>query len=234
MSKKNDLIETVAKNKQVNVLLCFAVAVVIVVVSFALYKSYRAEKTLEEWTEKLVKGTAEAIDHVLSSQCVSLKEIQVIRETVNPEYVAFSDMNTRVIDTLVKNGDWWGKNYLVQSAISCVEIGFDLKAMKIERKIGVLTVNLGKPMILNSVPDGMNQPLVVRFETYLRSDGDWSAAEKMQLQEKVNDKMLRKCAEWNYYQKASDNAFSQIQMLMQHKLDSLQKKNIKVNIIIEQ
>ena len=89
-------------------------------------------------------------------------------------------------------------------------------------------------MILNSMPDGMNQPLVVMFETYLRSDGDWSAAEKMQLQEKVNDKMLRKCAEWNYYQKASDNAFSQIKMLMQHKLDSLQKKNIKVNIIIEQ
>lgn len=89
-------------------------------------------------------------------------------------------------------------------------------------------------MILNSMPDGMNQPLVVRFETYLRSDGNWSAAEKMQLQEKVNDKMLRKCAEWNYYKKASDNAFSQIELLIRNKLDNWQKKDIKVNIIIEQ
>ena len=56
----------------------------------------------------------------------------------------------------------------------------------------------------------------------------------MKLQEMVNDKMLRKCAEWNYYKKASDNAFSQIQMLMQHKLDNWQKKDVKVNIIIEQ
>lgn len=230
MSKKDNLIETIAKNKQVNVLLWFAVAVVIIVVCFLLYKTYRGEQIFED----AIDGAIEKADEVLRSNEVSLEQIQEIRETILKEYVTFSDMNTRVIDTLEKEGRIWGTNYLIQSAISCVEIGFDLKAMKVEQKNGVLSVNLGKPMILNSVPDGMSQPLVVRFETYLQADGDWSAAEKMQLQEKVNDKMLRKCAEWNYFKKASDNAFSQIQMLMQHKLDSLQKKNIKVKIIIEQ
>ena len=230
MSKKDNLIETIAKNKQVNVLLWFAVAVVIIVVCFLLYKTYRGEQIFED----AIDGAIEKADEVLRSNEVSLEQIQEIRETILKEYVTFSDMNTRVIDTLEKEGRIWGTNYLIQSAISCVEIGFDLKAMKVEQKNGVLSVHLGKPMILNSVPDGMSQPLVVRFETYLQADGDWSAAEKMQLQEKVNDKMLRKCAEWNYFKKASDNAFSQIQMLMQHKLDNLQKKNIKVNIIIEQ
>ncbi|MBO7597165.1 MAG: DUF4230 domain-containing protein [Bacteroidales bacterium] len=228
MSKKDDLIETIAKNKQVNVLLWFAVAVVIVVVCFLLYKAYRGEQIAED----VIDGAIEKTDEVLRSNEVSVEQIKEIREAVLKEYVTFSDMNTRVIDTLEKDGVLWGKNYLIQSAISCVEIGFDLKKIEIEQKNGVLTVNLGKPMILNSVPDGMNQPLVVRFETYLQADGDWTAADKMKLQDMVNEKMLRKCEEWDYFAKAREQAFQQIKLLIQHKLDGWQKQNIK--IIIEE
>lgn len=45
-------------------------------------------------------------------------------------------------------------------------------------------------------------------------------------------KMLRKCDEWDYYSKAREQAFDQIKLLIQHKLDGWQKQNI--TIIIEQ
>ncbi|MBQ3691683.1 MAG: hypothetical protein II937_17685 [Bacteroidales bacterium] len=54
----------------------------------------------------------------------------------------------------------------------------------------------------------------------------------MKLQEMVNDKMLKKCEEWNYFQKAKEKAFDQIKLLIQHKLDDWQKKDI--TIIIEE
>ena len=225
MSKNDYLIETVTKNKQVNVLLWFAVIVVIVVVCFLLYKAYRGEQKVEELFE--------TIDNTLDSRSVSQSQIFEMRESIKAEYVTFSDMNTRVIDTLSQDGMLWGKNYLIQSAISCVEIGFDLAEMKIAQDENKnLIVNLGKPKILNSTPNGMTKPLVVRFEDYLQSDGDWTAADKMKLQEMVNDKMLKKCEEWNYFQKAKEKAFDQIKLLIQHKLDDWQKKDI--TIIIEE
>lgn len=46
----------------------------------------------------------------------------------------------------------------------------------------------------------------------------------------VNDKMLKE--EWNYFQKAKEKAFDQIKLLIQHKLDDWQKKDI--TIIIEE
>lgn len=229
MSKKDNLIETISKNKQVNVLLWFVVAVVIVVVSYVLYELYSGVETGKE----IAKKTIEKIDKTLRSDEVSTGQINELRETIKNEYVAFSDMNTRVIDSLSQDGMLWGKNYLIQSAISCVEIGFDLEKMKIEQNQGKLTVNLGKPQILNSIPNGSSKPFVVRFEGYMKSEGDWSAADKMKLQEKVNEKMIRNCSEWNYYKKASDNALNQIKMLIQQKLDNWQK-DLKIEIIVEE
>ena len=85
---------------------------------------------------------------------------------------------------------------------------------------------------LNSIPDGMNQPLVVRFESYIKSDGNWTAADKMKLQRMVNDKMLRKCEEWNYFQKAKEKTFEQIKLLIQQKLEVWKIQNI--TIVIEE
>lgn len=229
MNKKDNLIETIVKNKQVNVLLWFVVAVVIVIVCFILYKTYSVEQKVEGG----IDGAIEKAGQLLDSREVSSSQIEEIRESIKPEYVIFSDMNTRVIDTLSQDGRLWGKNYLIQSAISCVQIGFDLSAMKIGQDENKnLIVNLGKPKILNSTPDGMSEPLIVRFEGYIESDGDWTAADKMKLQQMCNDKMLRKCEEWNYFQKAKEKAFDQIKLLIQHKLDSLQKQNI--TIVIEE
>ena len=42
--------------------------------------------------------------------------------------------------------------------------------------------------------------------------------------------MLKKCDEWNYYAKAREQAFQQIRLLVQQKLDSLGKKGIEVII----
>ncbi len=218
MSKKDDLIETISKNKQVNVLLWFVVALIIGGVCYFLFE---------------LKSCGNEIDKIVDSREVSMGQIQELRETIVKEYVAFSDMNTRVIDTLSQDGRLWGKNYLIQSAISCVEIGFDLNEMKISQDENkTLIVNLGKPKILNSTPDGMTQPLVVRFESYIESDGNWTAADKMKLQGMVNDKMLRKCEEWKYFQKAKEKAFEQIKLLIQHKLEGWQKQNI--TIVIEE
>lgn len=218
MSKKEDLVEKVTKSKQFNVLLWFVVALIIGGVCFIVFE---------------LKSCGDDIGHIVDSREVSMGQIQEIRESIKPEYVTFSDMNTRVIDTLSQDGMLWGKNYLIQSAISCVEIGFDLAEMKIAQDENKnLIVNLGKPKILNSTPNGMTKPLVVRFEGYLQSDGDWTAADKMKLQEMVNDKMLKKCEEWNYFQKAKEKAFDQIKLLIQHKLDDWQKKDI--TIIIEE
>ncbi|MBQ3657422.1 MAG: hypothetical protein II956_11345 [Bacteroidales bacterium] len=50
------------------------------------------------------------------------------------------------------------------------------------------------------------------------------------LQNMVNAKMLKKCDEWNYYAKAREQAFQQIRLLVQQKLDSLGKKGIEVII----
>lgn len=230
MSKKEDLIETVSKNKQVNVLLWFVVIVVIAVVSFFLYKGYQVAQI----PEKLFNDAAEKADQLLDAKIVSLSQIQDLRETVVKEYVTFSDKETRVIDSLSQDGMLWGKNYLIQSAISCVEIGFNLDEMQIEPSDGKLFVNLGKPKILNEIPNGMTKPLIVRFESYLESDGNWSAADKMKLQEMVNAKMLKKCTEWNYYQKASNQALNQIKMLIQHKLDAWNLKDVNIEIVIEQ
>ncbi|MBR4327378.1 MAG: DUF4230 domain-containing protein [Bacteroidales bacterium] len=218
MSKKEDLIEKVTKSKQFNVLLWFVVALIIGGVCYFLFQ---------------FKSCGDEVGEILDSHEVSMTQIQEIRETIKNEYVSFSDMNTRVIDSLSQDGMLWGKNYLIQSAISCVEIGFDLAEMKIAQDENKnLIVNLGKPKILNSTPNGMTKPLVVRFEGYLQSDGDWTAADKMKLQEMINDKMLKKCEEWNYFQKAKEKAFDQIKLLIQHKLDDWQKKDI--TIIIEE
>ena len=218
MSKKDDLIETISKNKQVNVLLWFVVALVIGGVCYILFE---------------FKSCGNIIIETADSREVSMGQIKELRETIVKEYVAFSDMNTRVIDTLSQDGTLWGKNYLIQSAISCVEIGFDLNEMKIAQDENKnLIVNLGKPKILNSIPDGMNQPLVVRFESYIKSDGNWTAADKMKLQRMVNDKMLRKCEEWNYFQKAKEKTFEQIKLLIQQKLEVWKIQNI--TIIIEE
>jgi hypothetical protein len=54
----------------------------------------------------------------------------------------------------------------------------------------------------------------------------------MKLQDMVNEKMLRKCEEWDYFAKAREKAFQQIKLLIQHKLDDWQKKDI--TIIIEE
>ncbi len=54
----------------------------------------------------------------------------------------------------------------------------------------------------------------------------------MKLQSMCNDKMLLKCDAWNYYQKAKEKAFQQIQKLIQHKLDGWQKKDI--TIVVEE
>ena len=216
MSKKEDLVEKVTKSKQFNVLLWFVVALIIGGVCFIVFEL------------KSCGGP------IVDSREVSMGQIQELRENIAKEYVTFSDMNTRVIDTLSQDGMLWGKNYLIQSAISCVEIGFDLAEMKIAQDENKnLIVNLGKPKILNSTPNGMTKPLVVRFEGYLQSDGDWTAADKMKLQEKVNDKMLKKCEEWNYFQKAKEKAFDQIKLLIQHKLDNWQK-DLEIEIIIEE
>ena len=223
MSKNDNLIETVTKNKQVNVLLWFAVIVVIVVVCFLLYKAYRGEQKVEELFE--------TIDNTLDSRSVSQSQIFEMRESIKAEYVTFSDMNTRVIDTLAQDGRLWGTNSLIQSAISCVEIGFDLSAMKIhQEQDGRLVVNLGKAKILNAIPNGKTVPLVVRFEGYIESSGDWTAADKMKHQDMVNEKMLRKCEEWTYYAKAREQAFQQIEALIKHKLDGWQKKDITITI----
>jgi len=181
MSKKEDLVEKVTKSKQFNVLLWFVVALIIGGVCYFLFQ---------------FKSCGDEVGEILDSHEVSMTQIQEIRETIKNEYVAFSDMNTRVVDTLSQDGMLWGKNYLIQSAISCVEIGFDLAEMKIVQDENKnLIVNLGKPKILNSTPNGMAKPLVVRFEGYLQSDGDWTAADKMKLQEMVNEKMIRNCSE---------------------------------------
>ena len=181
MSKKEDLVEKVTKSKQFNVLLWFVVALIIGGVCYFLFQ---------------FKSCGDEVGEILDSHEVSMTQIQEIRETIKNEYVAFSDMNTRVVDTLSQDGMLWGKNYLIQSAISCVEIGFDLAEMKIAQDENKnLIVNLGKPKILNSTPNGMTKPLVVRFEGYLQSDGDWTAADKMKLQEMVNEKMIRNCSE---------------------------------------
>ena len=198
--------------------------------SFFLYKGYQVAQI----PEKLFDGAIEKADQLLDAKIVSLSQIQELRETVVKEYVTFSDKETRVIDSLSQDGMLWGKNYLIQSAISCVEIGFNLDEMKIEPSDGKLIVNLGKPKILNTIPNGSSKPLIVRFEGYLKSEGDWSAADKMKLQEKVNDKMIRNCSDWNYYQKASDKALSQIKMLIQHKLDAWNLKDVNIEIVIEQ
>ena len=42
--------------------------------------------------------------------------------------------------------------------------------------------------------------------------------------------MLRKCDEWNYYAKAREQAFEKIRLLIQHKLDGWEKKNITITI----
>ena len=218
MSKKDDLIETISKNKQVNVLLWFVVALVIGGVCYFLFQ---------------VKSCNDEVERLANSREVTLGQIEEIRESIKPEYVTFSDMNTRVIDTLAQDGRLWGTNYLIQSAISCVEIGFDLSAMKIhQEQDGRLVVNLGKAKILNAIPNGKTVPLVVRFEGYIESSGDWTAADKMKLQDMVNEKMLRKCEEWDYFAKAREKAFEQIKLLIQHKLDGWKKQNIK--IIIEE
>lgn len=218
MSKREDLVEKVTKSKQFNVLLWFVVALIIGGVCFIVFE---------------LKSCGDDIGHIVDSREVSMGQIKELRENITKEYVTFSDMNTRVVDTLSQDGMLWGKNYLIQSAISCVEIGFDLAEMKIAQDENKnLIVNLGKPKILNSTPNGMTKPLVVRFEGYLQSDGDWTAADKMKLQEMINDKMLKKCEEWNYFQKAKEKAFDQIKLLIQHKLDDWQKKDI--TIIIEE
>ena len=218
MSKKDDLIETIAKNKQVNVLLWFVVALIIGGVCYFLFQ---------------IKSCNDEVERLADSREVSLGQIKQIRESIKAEYVTFSDMDTRVIDTLSQEGMLWGTNYLIQSAISCVEIGFDLSAMKVhQEQDGRLIVNLGKAKILNEIPNGKTVPLVVRFEGYIKSEGDWSAADKMKLQDMVNEKMLRKCDEWNYYAKAREQAFEKIRLLIQHKLDDWQKKDI--TIVIEE
>ena len=71
MSKKEDLIETVSKNKQVNVLLWFVVIVVIAVVSFFLYKGYQVAQI----PEKLFDGAIEKADQLLDAKIVSLSQI---------------------------------------------------------------------------------------------------------------------------------------------------------------
>ena len=215
MSKKDNLLEIVTKNKQVNVLLWFVVALIIGGVCFFLFE---------------LKSCYDDVKPIPDSREVSLDQIKEIRESIVKEYVAFSDMETRVIDSLSQDGRLWGKNYLIQSAISCVEIGFDLEKMKVEQKDGKLIINIGKAKILNSTPNGMTKPLIVRFEGYLESDGDWSADDKMKLQNMVNDKMLKKCEEWNYYDEAREQAFQQIKLLIQHKLDGWNKKNIEIVI----
>lgn len=231
MSKK-DLLETAAKSKQVNVLLWFVVIVIIGIVCFFLYKGYKIESTVED----VLEGGIKKVDNVLTASSVSQTQIEAIRETIKNEYVTFSDMDTRVIDTLSQDGMLWGKNYLIQSAISCVEIGFDLNAMQIyqDSSDGRLIINLGKAKLLNQIPNGKTKPLVVRFEGYIKSEGSWSADEKMKLQDMVNEKMLRNCAEWNYYQKAGEKAFQQIELLIKHKLKNIGLEDIKYEIIIEQ
>lgn len=230
MRINDKMIETASKNKQFNVLLWFVVLVVIAVVSFVLYKCFVFEQKVED----TLSDAVDHIDHVMDSHEVSLTQILELREDIVKEYVTFSDRETRVIDSLSQDGMLWGKNYLIQSAISCVEIGFNLDEMQIEPSDGKLIVNLGKPKILNTIPNGSSKPLIVRFEGYLKSEGDWSAADKMKLQEKVNDKMIRNCSDWNYYQKASDKALSQIKMLIQHKLDAWNLKDVNIEIVIEQ
>lgn len=220
MSKKDDLIETIAKNKQVNVLLWLVVALIIGCVCYIIFQ---------------LKSCSDKLGQLVDSREVTLGQIEEIRETITKEYVTFSDMNTRVIDSLSQDGMLWGKNYLIQSAISCVEIGFDLKAMQIHQDTdGKLIVNLGKAKILNPIPNGKTVPFVVRFEGYIKSEGSWSAADKMKLQEMVNEKMLRNCTEWNYYQKAGEKAFQQIELLIKHKLESWKLDDVNVEIIIEQ
>lgn len=46
--------------------------------------------------------------------------------------------------------------------------------------------------------------------------------------------MLRNCTEWNYYQKAGEKAFKQIELLIKHKLKSWNLEDVNVEIIIEQ
>ena len=217
MSKKDDLIETISKNKQVNVLLWFVVALIIGGVCYFLFQ---------------IKSCNDEVKRLADSREVSLGQIKEISESIKAEYVTFSDMNTRVIDTLSQDGRLWGTNYLIQSAISCVEIGFDLSAMQIHQDTTDyrLIVNLGKAKILNQIPNGKTVPLVVRFEGYIKSEGDWTAADKMKLQDMVNEKMLRKCDEWDYYAKAREQAFEKIRLLIQHKLDDWQKKDITITI----
>ena len=229
--KVNDkMIETVSKNKPFNAFLWLVVLVVFIIVSIVLYKILKLENALEN----LLGDAAKKVEQVADAREVSQTQILELREDIMKEYVTFSDMETRVIDSLSQDGMLWGKNYLIQSAISCVEIGFNLDEMKIEPSDGKLIVNLGKPKILNTIPNGSSKPLIVRFEGYLKSEGDWSAADKMKLQEKVNDKMIRNCSDWNYCQKASDKALSQIKMLIQHKLDAWNLKDVNIEIVIEQ
>ena len=229
--KVNDkMIETVSKNKPFNAFLWLVVLVVFIIVSIVLYKILKLENALEN----LLGDAAKKVEQVADAREVSQTQILELREDIMKEYVTFSDMETRVIDSLSQDGMLWGKNYLIQSAISCVEIGFNLDEMKIEPSDGKLIVNLGKPKILNTIPNGSSKPLIVRFEGYLKSDGDWSAADKMKLQEKVNDKMIRNCSDWNYCQKASDKALCQIKMLIDHKLDAWNLKDVNIEIVIEQ
>ena len=228
--KNDNLIKMLINHPVVKILLCFFAIVVIVVVSFFLYKGYKTEQKLED----LMDAGIDKVIQVSDSRELSQTQILELREDIVNEYVTFSDRETRVIDSLSQDGMLWGKNYLIRSAISCVEIGFNLDEMQIEPSDGKLIVNLGKPKILNTIPNGSSKPLIVRFEGYLKSEGDWSAADKMKLQEKVNDKMIRNCSDWNYYQKASDKALSQIKMLIQHKLEAWNLKDVNIEIVIEQ
>ncbi len=228
--KNENFIKMLLEYKPVKTFIWIAVFLVIGVVAFLLYETYCVGSGIKEGIEKGI----DHIDHVMDSHEVSLTQILELREDIVNEYVTFSDRETRVIDSLSQDGMLWGKNYLIQSAISCVEIGFNLDEMQIEPSDGKLIVNLGKPKILNTIPNGSSKPLIVRFEGYLKSEGDWSATDKMKLQEKVNDKMIRNCSDWNYYQKASDQALSQIKMLIQHKLDAWNLKNVNIEIVIEQ
>lgn len=49
----------------------------------------------------------------------------------------------------------------------------------------------------------------------------------------VNEKMIRNCSEWNYYKKASDDAFNKIKGFIQRKLKDWQK-DLEIEIIIEE
>ena len=215
----SNIVDKFMKTKQVNVLLWFVVAVIMVVVGGVIYFVWGL---LHPSTKPPMPAMA-----------VSLSELKLMSARVVNEYVAFSDDYTRIFDTLSKGGALFGKNYLVQSSISCVEIGYDFGESGdswIKCNGDTLTINLGKPKVLNTIPVGETKPLIVRFESYIRSDGDWTPEEKMELQKKANEHMFRICEEKGYYQEAQKMARQQIQSIVQKQLTEWNKSDVVTKI----